>query len=168
MKSLILITTLIWNFLAFGQSEEVVRLSGQFVIKKNIANQNSDLFFKIKDSDGKSYAYPVRVKNKKLNKSIRSNLNKTYTIEGIAKQRSIKVNETNRFVHFLDISSASIFDLKSLGIADSQHIDRDPDIPYYNREDPSKSKGGYRVSDKVANSVIFAAGAALLGTLIAK
>ncbi|ATH08931.1 hypothetical protein BIY24_13535 [Halobacteriovorax marinus] len=168
MKSLAIVLSLIISLASFGQSEEVLRLSGKFVIKKGVEGQDNDLYFRIKDKRGKSYAYPVRVLNSKLRDSIRKNTKKTYTIEAVAKQKNIKINEVSKFVHFLDIQSASTFELSSLGVSSQDNVEREPDIPYYDRENPSKSKGGYRVSDKAANSIIFAAGAALLGAIIAQ
>ncbi|PIK13809.1 hypothetical protein [Halobacteriovorax sp. JY17] len=168
MKALIVIGTLLLNLTIFAQSEEVLRISGKFVTKKGIQGVDTDLYFRIKDKAGKSYAYPVRISDSKLKASIQKNMKKTYTIEAIAKQKNIKINETSRFVHILDVKSATTFELKSLGISDEDDVNREPDIPYYDRENPANSKGGYRVSDKAANSIIFAAGAALLGALIVK
>ncbi|GEM_PF-4070968 len=168
MKSAIVIISLLFNLIAFGQNEEVLKLSGKFVIKKGIEGQDTDLYFKIKDRKGKSYAYPVRISEKKLNQTVRSNLQKIYIIEAIAKQRNIRVNETSKFVNFLDIKTVNSFELKSLGITSEESSQRDPDIPYYDRENPANSRGGYRLSDKAANSIIFAAGAAILGAIIAK
>ena len=166
MKALIIIGTLLLNLSVFAQKEEVLRISGKFVIKKGVQGLDSDLYFRIKDKEGKSYAYPVRISDKKLNNLVHKNIKKTYTIEAVAKQKSIKINEVSRFVHILDISSASTFELKSLGVASTDNVNREPDIPYYDRTSPSKSTGGYKISDTAANSIIFAAGAAILGALI--
>ncbi|WP_372651145.1 hypothetical protein [Halobacteriovorax sp.] len=168
MKSVLVIISLLLNLTIFGQSEEVLKLSGKFVIKKGVEGQDTDLYFKIKDKKGKSYAYPVRISDKKLNQSVRKNFQKIYIIEAVAKQKNIKINETSKFVNFLDIKTANSFELKSLGVTSEESSQRDPDIPYYDRENPANSRGGYRLSDKAANSIIFAAGAAILGAIIAK
>jgi hypothetical protein len=166
MKALLIICSLIFNLSVFAENQEVLRISGKFVIKKGIEGLNTELYFRIKEKSGKSYAYPVRISDKALESKVLKDLKKIYTIEAVAKQISFKVNETTRFVHVLDVKTASKFDLKSLGVSDKDSLNREPDIPYYDRENPASN--GYKVSDKAANSIIFAAGAAILGALLVK
>jgi hypothetical protein len=171
MRNLLLIIlslfTLISNTLA--SDSEMLRLSGKFVIKTNSKMSRkfgTKYFFQIKDESGKTFAYPVIVKGKKMKNLIANNPRGFFTISATPSQKKVQVGDVSRFVHVLDVKEANTFSMKSLGIAKSDKINKmEPTVPYYHRKDPNRSPT-FNISDKAANSIIFAAGAAILGAML--
>jgi len=171
MRNLLLITLSFFSLTlgTLGSDTEVIRLSGKFVIKKSAKMERkfgTKYFFQIKDESGKDFAYPVVVKDKKLKGLILKNPKGFFTISATPSQKRVQVGEISRYVHVLEVKSANTFSLKSLGVAPSDKVNKaGPTVPYYHRKDPNRSPT-FQISDKAANSIIFAAGAAILGAML--
>jgi hypothetical protein len=156
-------------FSSFSNEGEVLTLSGKFISKKGqpmAKKYGTDYFFQIKDEKGKTYAYPIMIKDKKVAEMVRKNRTKVFTVVAVPTQKKMRVGEVSKYVHVLDIKEASVFSMKSLGVQDGGIQDQGPNAPYYDRSRPSKSSPTFNISDTAANSIIFAAGAALLGSML--
>ncbi|OUR96245.1 hypothetical protein A9Q84_07760 [Halobacteriovorax marinus] len=171
MKGLVLVILSLFTltFSALASDGEVIRLSGKFVIKKNTKMSRkfgTKYFFQIKDESGKTFAYPVIVKAQKLRSLIAKNSRGLFTIAATPSQKRVQVGEVASFVHVLVVSEARTFSLKSLGVIPKNKMNQvEPTIPYYHRKEPNRSPT-FQITDKAANSIIFAAGAAILGSML--
>lgn len=168
---LIILSSFALIFSTLASETEVLKLSGKFVIKSNSKMSRkfgTKYFFQIKDERGKTFAYPVVVKDQKIRKLISKNPRGFFTISATPSQKKVQVGDVSRFVHVLNIKEANTFSMKSLGVAKTDKLNSmEPTVPYYHRENPNRSPT-FDISDKAANSIIFAAGAAILGSMLIK
>jgi hypothetical protein len=158
-------------FSTFSNEGEILTLSGKFISKKGHSmakKYGTDYFFQINDEKGKTYAYPITVKDKNMAKMIRDNRSKVFTIVAVPTSKKVQVGEVSKYVHVLDIKQAQVFSMKSLGLQESDMQVPQSAHPYYDRSKERQASPTFNISDKAANSIIFAAGAALLGSILIK
>ena len=171
MKRIVLIVLFFISsiFQTFSSNEEVLTLSGRFISKKGkpmAKKYGSEYFFQIRDEKGKIYAYPIIINDKNVAKKVKDNRNKIFTVVAMPTEKKIRVGEVSKYVHVLDIKKAAIFTMKSLAVQNKDINDEMSKHPYYNRSKPDKKSPSFNISDSAANSIIFAAGAALLGSIL--
>ncbi|WP_127716643.1 hypothetical protein [Halobacteriovorax sp. HLS] len=150
---------------------EVLTLTGKFINKSGQAvskKYGTDYFFQIKDESGKVYAYPVVIKDAKTAQKISKNKSKIFTVVAVPTQKKHQVGEVASYVHVLSVLEANTFSMKSLSVRQGDIQDQGPDIPYYDRSKTKQQSPTFNISDTAANSIIFAAGAALLGGMLIK
>lgn len=174
MKRIALILVLVFSsiFSTHSNEGEILTLSGKFINKKGHSmakKYGTNYFFQIRDEKGKTYAYPVVIKDKSVASSIRAQKSKVFTIVAVPTSKKVQVGEVAKYVHVLDVKQAEVFSMKSLGIQDKE-MKNIPDAhhPYYDRSKGKQAVPTFNISDKAANTIIFAAGAALLGSILIK
>jgi hypothetical protein len=142
-----------------------IRIVGKFVYlskndKRNILGQ--ELYFSFTSDDGRQLAYPAKVRDEDLANKIKQNPSGQYYISAVPTDESLTVGEMQQKVHFLNIINASVVDLSSLG---TKHVPGAPNAAVSGRQqmDRPTITG---INDTITNSIIFSAGAALLGSML--
>lgn len=112
--------------------------------------------------DGRNYAYPVEVATKELEKKVNQNIGNIIKAQGSVRAIDFeKDGESSKLLVFR-ITNLSPMQLSNLQL-------KEKDVPNIEKTVPKKKAyepGGIELSDKAANTAIFAAGAILLGNIL--
>lgn len=119
------------------------------------------LFF---SKDKKSYGFPVKFINKSLEKKAVSLENTTVKVRAIMREKEFLVIESKRRISYLEADEISPMPLSLLAQKNNneKYVATEK---IQNNRDVDRTEG-INIPDKVANSIIFAGGAALIGTII--
>ena len=172
-------TLILTSFLicSFGHAFEAEQhqLVGRFLSLKKSDSRNvigTEFYFTLVTNKGVKMAYPVEVADKKLRKSIIQNLDKQYYISATSYKKKITEGELSREIPALKVEKAQQLDLGKLAFKDFTHNkegEYDPQgLPLIGGARLTK-KGVVvtdRLNDTVTNSIIFTAGALLLGDIL--
>lgn len=113
------------------------------------------------DEEG-AKAYPVE-NPKALKKEL---IGRRVKLKGSVKQKTIKNKEVQRTVLVFSVKDVKLMELKDLALTSKEMKKIDVDKNNFGTKGKADNRGGIEISDTAANVAIFAAGAALIGTMI--
>lgn len=142
-----------------------VKILGRFIhLPKNDSKNKlgHEYYFVFQAENGSQMAYPAEFRDQNLANSVRQNLGKQYFIRAVPTEEKKLVGEQQLEVRIFNILDAAAIDLGALGSTDTVAPGQ---VTFGKKDRPEKPTFG-GVNDTVTNTIIFSAGAALLGTML--
>lgn len=125
-----------------------------------------EYYFSLTSDKGKGYAFPVIIQDKNIINKIRSGRGEQFLIYATAEKTRIWIGEVPKTLQVLKVSHANSISLGHLSHSDI-NISSSNNYQSEMRERGKNSSATISgINDTLTNTIIFGAGAALLGTLL--
>lgn len=135
---------------------------GKIIKTEESVHNLTSKYFVVFEEDGKTQAYPIEPKDNKMKSKILENLGKSVKIHGDVKKVTLQNDGLKQEIIVFVPENLEPLTLADLSANNPSEIE--------STFSPDKKKeysgGGIRVSDKVANTLIYTGGAIILGTKI--
>lgn len=158
-----LITLLLSSFLLLNPAtiaQNLQRGVGRIIQPKKELNLPYKYYVTLQKSDGTVLAFPVRSKDVDLKKLKKKELHLiTFTTEA----KKLTLGETTQDITIMNLLTAKYLTMKELGTMGISTDNIEKNVV----SKKGQAKQGLRINDKLTNSIIFTAGALLLGSMIA-
>lgn len=167
-QTLLLSLLVLFSSTSFAKKYKTNRVIGQVVVPNKNLNLPYKYYLTVQTSDGKLQAYPLKSESVNL-KLLYKNF--YYYLDVYPTTEEHIIGEKTQKIHVMNIVKAKPFTMKDLGLktADGKNIDpiNEKQPMPVNKDGTPKRGPDFRVNDKVTNSLIFAAGATLLYSILA-
>ncbi|MCR9203381.1 MAG: hypothetical protein NXH75_02310 [Halobacteriovoraceae bacterium] len=174
-KTLILLTFLTFSLNIFGDSKvpkgkariinKTEKVIGQIIKPEKKLNLPYEYYITIQRSDGKVQAFPF--KSKKINPRMMIK-NRYYYMDVYPTNEKVTIGEKTQTIHVMNLKSAKLITMKELGMSPPTEDGVEGKDPVFRNKKGNIKRGpDFRMNDKVTNSLIFAAGATLLYSILA-
>lgn len=162
-KALTLFLSFLISLSAIAASPVKPAVWGEIVYNPKVKTVPYSYFVYYKEK-GVAHAYPIDTNDPKIAKEIIKHVGKRVRIEGEIKKVTLQLDGPPQSI--LAFSPTSIKPLALSDLAVKEPVAASPNTIRSHQNNPASASGGIEVPDAVANSLIFAAAAALLGGLI--
>lgn len=143
------------------------KLLGNFIYLNKTDKRNDlgyEYYLKIDTKKGQ-LAYPVKFSDEKLKNFVRQNMSKQFLVKAVPTNENVFVgiSETRTTVMVMNVIQAKPIDLASIGYKGGLEAEVQPQMKGETQSGRPSISG---INDTVTNSIIFSAGAALLGSML--
>lgn len=178
IELLVLLSFLAFSQSIFGDSKEIKLLKGkvkvinktekvigQLIKPEKKLNLPYKYYITIQRSDGKIQAFPFKSKNINPKLMIK---NRYYYMNVYPTTEEVTIGEKTQTIHVMNLKSAKLITMRELGITPPREDGvQESNLISRNKKNNIKRGPDFRINDKVTNSLIFAAGATLLYSILA-
>lgn len=141
------------------------KVIGQVIKPEKKLNLPYKYYITVQNSDGKIQAFPL--KSKKIQPRLMLK-DRYYYMDVYPTDEKVTIGEKTQTIHVMNLVSAKLITMKELGMTPPSEEGINSKDPVFNKKEGTVKRGpDFRMNDKVTNSLIFAAGATLLYSILA-